>query len=126
MIVSCSSNSNQDEARNTALFHRLVIPHNKKVHSATKDELVSELGENELQRKVISAGAISNWSVIEVRRLSSQSCSSVRSHQQPVGYFSNKISVIKKDKSPCNNVLNPVPVNVSVPPELCNSSKTSN
>lgn len=106
-------------------MQRLVGPRIKKIHSAAEDKLVSAFGENELRRKVITAGAISNWSVIEVRQLASRPYSSVRSQQPPIGYFSNKISVIKKENSPGNIVYNPAPVNVSVPLALCNSSKTS-
>lgn len=76
------------------LFDHLL----KNDHSRTEDELLSALGENELRRKVITAGAISNRSVIEVRWLASRPCSSGRSQQPPPtpGYFSSKISVIKK------------------------------
>lgn len=123
--VGCSFHFAQDEARDTALLQRLVGPHLKKVRSVTEDKLLSAFGENELQRKVITADAISNWSVIEVRQLASRPYSSVRSHQHPIGYFSNKISVIKKENSPGNNVYNPAPVNVSVPFALFNSSNTS-
>lgn len=83
----------------------------KKVHSATEDKLVSAFGENELRRKVITAGAISNWSVIEVRRFSSRPYSSVRSHRHlppPIGYFSNKISVIKKENCLATSIILPL------------------